>query len=69
VETKLDQGNIFSQAKWLLDHKNGDEMTEDEVNLVSAAIILLYLNPEYSDVPIGEGLEALARITDNGVVR
>lgn len=64
--------NIFRQARQLLDKKdNGAELTEEELQLINAALIPLMgkadgLFPE--DSTIGEGLEELAKIVEEGTV-
>lgn len=56
--------NIFREAKALLDRKTGPEMTDDELELVATAIIPLLRLPQYSDVTIADGLEAIARLVE-----
>lgn len=59
--------NIFREAKQLLDKKdNGAELTEEELGLIHTALIPLNLHgcPLPEDIPIGEGLEALAKMMD-----
>lgn len=60
--------NTFRQALEILDTKNGDELTEDEQELVAAAMIPLFLLPQFNDMPVGEGLEELARIVEENVL-
>lgn len=57
-------GNIFREAKQLLESKNGRDMSEEERELVNIALIPLLLLPEYNDVPIARGLEDLAQILE-----
>ena len=59
--------NIFREAKELLDTKDGRKMTEEEQELVSAAMIPLNILPHFNDMTIGEGLEELARIVDEAI--
>lgn len=56
--------NIFREARELLHTKNGSDMTEEEQELVCAAMIPLFLLPEYEDIHVGEGLDKLAKIVD-----
>lgn len=64
---KAPPGNIFRQAKWLLDHKSGEAMTEEESDLISLAILPVMYSPELAeDITVGDGLEVLARAVDGG---
>lgn len=66
-EGELMGDNIFKEAKQLLDKKdNGAELTEDELELINIAIIPMNLHgcPLPEDIPIGEGLEVLAKMMD-----
>jgi len=57
--------NIFRQAKQLLDTKRGDEMTEEELQLINTAIIPLMVKTDGvfpEDITLAEGLEELAKI-------
>lgn len=60
--------NIFRQALEVLDTKNGD-MTKDEQELLSAAMIPLLLLPEYNDVDLREGLAELAWLVENNDIQ
>ena len=60
----MPNNNIFREAKQLLDTKPGSEMTDEERQLINAAIIPLMQLRQYSDIPIGQGLEELADIID-----
>lgn len=57
-------GNIFREAKELLDTKPIEEMTQEEVTIVKAATIPLNILPEFNDMTTDEGLEELARLFD-----
>jgi len=57
--------NIFREASELLKGKKGSEMSDEELNLVSRAIFPLLILRAFNDVPIGEGLEALARLLES----
>lgn len=64
----MEKVNIFREAKQLLDKKdNGNELTEEEQELVNTAAIPFTVNTDniLFDIPIGEGLEELARIIEN----
>lgn len=52
---------IFREALVLLSTKNGRQMSQDEAETVATAILPLMVLPEYSHIPIGEGLEDLAK--------
>ena len=58
--------NIFRQAKQLLDTKRGDEMSEEELQLIGTATIPLMVKscPFPEDITVGEGLEELAKIIE-----
>ncbi len=55
--------NLFRQALEILNTKNGD-MTEEERELLSAAMIPLNILPGYNDIEVREGLEELAKIVE-----
>lgn len=64
----MEKVNIFRQAKQLLDKRdNGNELTEEEQELVNTAAIPFTVNTDdiFGDITIGEGLEELARIIEN----
>ena len=63
--------NIFRQAKLLLDTKRGDEMSEEDLQLIGTAIIPLMVRgcPFPEDITIGEGLEELANIRQGGIMK
>lgn len=61
---KLSTPNIFSEALTLLSTRNGHGMSDEEAETVAVAMIPLMLLSQYSDIPIGEGLEELARIVE-----
>ena len=62
---KAPPGNIFRQAKWLLDHKSGTAMTEEESDLVSLAILPVIYSPYLAeDMTVGNGLEVLAKAVE-----
>ena len=65
-EIKTINNNIFREAKQLLDTKAGREMTEEELQIVSAAIIPLTVRgcPFPDDMTVGECLEELAKIVE-----
>lgn len=66
-QLKAPPGNIFRQAKWLLDHKSGEAMTEEEHDLVSLAFLPVIYSPYLAeDMTVGDGLEVLARAVDGG---
>lgn len=56
--------NIFRVALEILDNKNGDELAKDEQKLLSAAMIPLFLLPQFNDMHLREGLEELAKIVE-----
>ena len=55
-------GNIFRQAKELIQSKSIFDMNEDELTTVKAANIPLDVLPEFGSLTTLEGLEALARM-------
>lgn len=60
--------NLFRQAAELLKAKdNGAELTEEELGLIHTALIPLNLHgcPLPEDIPIGEGLEELAKMVED----
>ena len=57
-------GNIFRQAKQLLNNKGDQEMSEEEGKLLSAATIPLIILPRFNNTPTGEGLEELAKLVE-----
>jgi len=61
---KLSTTNIFHEALMLLSTRNGQGMSDEERETVSTAIIPLMLLSQYSDIPIGEGLEDLAKMVE-----
>jgi hypothetical protein len=61
---KTSTTNIFREALLLLSTKNGEDMSEEETETVSTAIIPLMLLPEYFNIPIPDGLEDLARMVE-----
>ena len=56
--------NIFREALMLLSTRNGEGMSDEERELLATALIPLMLLPQYQDIPIGEGLENLARMIE-----
>lgn len=62
ASNKLSTTNIFREALTLIHTKNGHDMTEEQRETVSTAMLPLMLLSQYSDIPIGEGLEDLARM-------
>lgn len=60
--------NIFREAKQLLDKKdNGTELTEEEAQLISTAIIPLMVKTNgifHEGITIGEGLDDLAKMVE-----
>jgi hypothetical protein len=56
--------NIFQEASTLLRTKNGRDMSEEEAETLATAMIPLMLLPQYSDLPIVEGLEELGRMLE-----
>ena len=63
--------NIFRDALEILNSKKGSEMSEEELKLVTMAIIPLMLNTDDipDDITIGEGLKELAAIVDQERIR
>ena len=61
-------GNLFRQARQLLDEKDkGAQLTEEDLRLINTAIIPLMVKTNgifLEDITIGEGLEALAKMVD-----
>jgi len=64
ASNKLSTPNIFSEALMLLSTRNGQGMSDEEAETVAVAMIPLMLLPQYSDIPIGEGLEDLAKMVE-----
>lgn len=60
----MPETNIFREALVLLSTRNGQGMSDEESETVALAMIPLMVLPEYSEVPIGEGLEDLAKILE-----
>ncbi len=56
--------NIYREAHRLLATKSGRDMTQDELELVATAIIPAMVLPQYSDVPLGDCLEAIAKLVE-----
>ena len=56
--------NIFREAQHLLRTKKRDDMTEQELQVVATAMTPLMLDPRYSNVTIGDGLEELAALLE-----
>lgn len=61
-------GNIFRQAEELLDNSNGRQLTDQEWEVLGAAMIPLNhpVCPFPDDMPIGDCLEELAKMLDGG---
>ena len=57
-------GNIFREAKKLLQDKPILEMNQEELTTVKAALIPLNILAEFNDKTIDEGLEELAKMVD-----
>jgi len=60
--------NIFRQAKELIQTKRGD-LSEQEIEVINSALLgaiflLPKAFPEFDELPISVGLEALARMTE-----
>jgi len=60
--------NIFRQAKELIQTKRGD-LSEQEIEVINSALLgamwlLPRIEPEFDELPISVGLEALARMTE-----
>ena len=56
--------NIFREALNILRNHHGDEMGEEEQEIVAAAMIPLNMLPEFNDKTRDEGLEELASIVE-----
>lgn len=56
--------NIFREALEILNNKHDGNMTKEEAEIVSSAIIPLMILPQYNHVDLREGLEYLARIVE-----
>ena len=56
--------NIFREARRLLRDKPVPEMNEEELEVVKIATMPLLLLRRYSDKPILDGLEELAKIAE-----
>ncbi|GAI47846.1 unnamed protein product [marine sediment metagenome] len=56
--------NIFREALGILDNKHGDELNDEEEELLSAALIPLMILPQYNHVDLREGLAELARMVE-----
>lgn len=57
-------GNIFREARQLLQDKPMLVMNGEELITVKAAMIPLNILPQFNDIPIDEGLEKLAKMWD-----
>ena len=62
-KTKADT-NIFRQAKQLRQEKPVLEMNEEELEIVKIATMPILLLRQFSEIPIDDGLEELAKIVD-----
>jgi len=58
--------NIFREALTIMSTKNGQDMSDDEREIIDTALLPLMVSPGYSNVPIYEGLEDLARMLEGG---
>ena len=63
---KPENNNIFRQAKQLLNHKPVLEMNAEELEIVNTATMPLLLLRCFSDMPINDGLEELAKMVEEG---
>ena len=61
------QSNLFRRAKQLLDRKNGSAFTEEEWEVIGAAMIPLNHPscPFPEDMPINQCLDELAKIVED----
>ncbi len=62
-EPKTDN-NIFRQAKQLRQEKPVLEMNEEELEIVKIATMPILLLRQFSEIPIDDGLEELAKMVD-----
>jgi len=60
----LSETNIFREALTILNTKNGHDMSEEETEKLTTAIIPLMLLPQYSHISITKGLEELANMIE-----
>lgn len=56
--------NIFREALEILNNKHDGNMTKEEAEIVSSAIIPLMILPQYNHVDLREGLAELARMVE-----
>jgi hypothetical protein len=56
--------NIFREALMLLNTRNGQGMSDEERELMATALIPLMLLPQYSNIPIHDGLEDLTKMLE-----
>ena len=61
--------NIFRQAKELIKTKRCGDLSEQEIEVINSALLgaiclLPKAFPEFDELPISVGLEALARMTE-----
>lgn len=62
-------GNIFRQAKELIETKNCGELNDEEIQIINTALLgatclLPRVEPKYDDMPISHGLDALAKMVE-----
>lgn len=63
----MPNNNIFREAKQLLATKAINEMNQEEVLTVKAAMIPLTILPQFNDMTPDEGLEDLARLFEKAM--
>ena len=60
-------GNIFRQAKQLLQDKPVLEMNEEELDVVNVATMPLLLLRQFNDMTIDQGLEGLSKMVEEAL--
>ena len=66
INTITKETNIFQKALTIMSTKNGQDMSDDEREIIDTALLPLMVSPGYFDIPIYEGLEDLARMLEGG---
>lgn len=66
INTITKETNIFQKALTIMSTKKGQDMSDDEREIIATALLPLMVSPGYSDIPIYEGLENLARMLEGG---
>lgn len=66
INTITKKTNIFQKALTIMSTKNGQDISDDEREIIYTALLPLMMSPKYSDIPIYEGLGNLARMLEGG---